>query len=478
MSTSEFDLDINNYSIKDLEKFFKLNPKKQYSANDIETKEYTIREQLLTSGHVDKRFKADLIVFLSSAKDWLIRVKCAPAKTPSIIPENYRLDTDPDYPRSKSAMSREHELIEHPKQQFVYTQNSDYFPGKLNPLEKRTLTRNLSIDTLFRTQTNNKTNNSKSTDFIYVLPEPLNNVTSVKLTSMELPQMWYDFASANYSNQMTINLYNMAGVNDKNGVRIINISHTIRLPEGNYDSASFPLAMNNYFNNVNNGLQLLIVEVNALTSNTIIRTQNPITEPLSLLWVYQSDSYYHSPRFYFEIDFSVKEDPSMLFCKTMGWTLGFRHPFYTVDIHNSYIDATVVSPSFVQIDMSGAIFNNTVNYQGYLRSESSFGSNITNYVFLDVDDFNNNFPTNTIISANSMNSTYLGNNILARITLTSNAFTIFIDTAQSHVFKKREYFGPIKLEKMRIRLLNKYGDVIDLMDNDYSFLLEITQLYT
>ena len=77
-----------------------------------------------------------------------------------------------------------------------------------------------------------------------------------------------------------------------------------------------------------------------------------------------------------------------------------------------------------------------------------------------------------------MNSTYLGNNILARITLTSNAFTIFIDTAQSHVFKKREYFGPVKLEKMRIRLLNKYGDVIDLMDNDYSFLLEITQLYT
>jgi hypothetical protein len=162
----------------------------------------------------------------------------------------------------------------------------------------------------------------------------------------------------------------------------------------------------------------------------------------------------------------------------MGWTLGFRIPFYTVDIHNSYIDATVVSPSLVQIDMSGAIFNNTVNYQGYLRSDSSFGSNITNYVFLDVDDYNNNFPTNTIISANSMNSTYLGNNILARITLTSNAFTIFIDTAQSHVFKKREYFGPIKLEKMRIRLLNKYGDVIDLMDNDYSFLLEITQLYT
>ena len=53
------DLDINNYSLKDLERFFKL--KSTYNSNDVELKEYQIREQLLKSGHIDKRLKLDFI---------------------------------------------------------------------------------------------------------------------------------------------------------------------------------------------------------------------------------------------------------------------------------------------------------------------------------------------------------------------------------------------------------------------------------
>jgi hypothetical protein len=37
---SDLDLDIENYSIIDLEKFFKLNPKSNYTASDIELREY------------------------------------------------------------------------------------------------------------------------------------------------------------------------------------------------------------------------------------------------------------------------------------------------------------------------------------------------------------------------------------------------------------------------------------------------------
>ena len=67
----QLDLDINNYTILDLEKFFKLKPKSNYTAADIEEREYKIREQLLKSGHVDKRFKTELIEFLNKAKEWL-----------------------------------------------------------------------------------------------------------------------------------------------------------------------------------------------------------------------------------------------------------------------------------------------------------------------------------------------------------------------------------------------------------------------
>ena len=43
--------------------------------------------------------------------------------------------------------------------------------------------------------------------------------------------------------------------------------------------------------------------------------------------------------------------------------------------------------------------------------------------------------------------------------------------------KTREYFGPVKLEKLRIRLLNKFGHVIDMNQNDFSISFEIKENY-
>ena len=53
----QLDLDINNYNINDLERFFQIKPNAKYSESDIELKEYNIREKLLSSGHIDKRFR-------------------------------------------------------------------------------------------------------------------------------------------------------------------------------------------------------------------------------------------------------------------------------------------------------------------------------------------------------------------------------------------------------------------------------------
>ena len=58
---SDLDLNINNYNNNDIEKFFKLNNKK-YTESDVELREYEIREQLISSGAVNARFKKDLIV--------------------------------------------------------------------------------------------------------------------------------------------------------------------------------------------------------------------------------------------------------------------------------------------------------------------------------------------------------------------------------------------------------------------------------
>ena len=127
----QLDLDINNYNINDLERFFQISSNGNYSESDIELKEYSIREQLLSSGHINKRFKRDLIEFLELAKNWLIFVKCRKGKinAPTTIPNNYKLDTM-NTPISKEVEPRTNELIDHPETQFIYSTNSEFLPGK------------------------------------------------------------------------------------------------------------------------------------------------------------------------------------------------------------------------------------------------------------------------------------------------------------------------------------------------------------
>ena len=45
------------------------------------------------------------------------------------------------------------------------------------------------------------------------------------------------------------------------------------------------------------------------------------------------------------------------------------------------------------------------------------------------------------------------------------------------IYKRRDYFGPVKIEKMNIRLIDKYGEILDLIENDYSIAIELTTLY-
>jgi len=37
--------------------------------------------------------------------------------------------------------------------------------------------------------------------------------------------------------------------------------------------------------------------------------------------------------------------------------------------------------------------------------------------------------------------------------------------------------GPVTIEKLKISLINRYGEPIDLNMNDFSFTLEFTEMY-
>ena len=404
------DLDIKNYKVKDLENFFKLPI--NYTPYQFTTQVKETYDKI-NSSELNEDLKQKVLEFIKQAKNTL---------------------------------SQQQPKVEKPPIQYTSAKLEDFVEGQMNPIEKRSTTKTICIDTLFRPNYSK----TKSTDFLYVLPMNLNKVVSMQMSSLEIPNMWNSISAINKSNTFEIELFNV-----NTGTAIVDSSCIIVIPEGNYMADTFQSTVNNIFQSYTTpGLNFLNLEI-CIQTNTIIRT-NVFNYDVIGHFPYNPLSQYYSPNFYFKLNFAI---PNQKLYKTVGWMMGFRQESYTVtQPYTSYADT-----------------NAPLIYNNYIKSESSYGSMIDNYIFLEVNDFHNNFPTDLIVSTNE--TSYLGNNILARIVLMSGANTIVWNNAGDLIFKKREYFGPIKLEKIHIRILNRFGDVLDLRGNDFSFVLEIKQLY-
>jgi hypothetical protein len=161
----------------------------------------------------------------------------------------------------------------------------------------------------------------------------------------------------------------------------------------------------------------------------------------------------------------VESDPIRPLYRNAGWLMGFRQPFYTV----------AYNPNPTPVQYNNQFITNIYNWR--LGSESTYGGSIQNYIYLDVDDFNRNSVSNTFLCENATGSC-VGNNIMARLSVSSGMFTIITSTSMDLLFKTREYFGPIRLEKLHIRLLNKHGELVPFNGNDYSIMLELEVAYS
>ena len=319
---------------------------------------------------------------------------------------------------------------------FIPAKLEEFTKGDFNPNAKRTMTKIASIDTLFRINSSI----TPSTDFAYVLPESIRNVVSMRLASIEIPNnVIKTFSTLNKSNLFYIRLYNVAGQEDTLLV--------ITIPDGSYSTATMAATMNNVLQA--QGARFVAFEI-LPSKQGVFRTRN-VGEGAS---PYDSAADYYSPDFRFELDFVVE---GKLLCAAAGWDLGFRNAEY-------------VTPVPFTDPQTGQVLAN------YFVSESSFGTGVDNYLFLEVDDFHNNFQTDTVISTNA--TSYMGKNILARIVLNSGPNTIILNNGSDGIFRKREYLGPVRIERLHFRLLNRFGDVVDLTHNDFSFALEFVTVYS
>jgi len=327
-----------------------------------------------------------------------------------------------------------------------------------------TNTRNISIDTLFR----DNYDNTLSTDFSFNLQEPIEKVISMRISAMEIPNVWPSFSDKNNTNTFKISLYNF--IDPSNNAFVTEREFLIQVPNGNYTSMNFIYMINAFFLNNGNGLQYLICTIDEIYTKTIFRAYNVLNDGNNVgngLDPYYNigENQYYSPTFYFTLDFSNGDNNNTIpKYKKCGWMLGFKKDYYTV----RYTD--------VDIGIANVNQNNLlITFNGYIESESSYGSSVYPYIYLDINEFQSNTRAESLYHFVG-NQPFKDNNILARISISSSQNTVLIDNGSDRIFKQRNYIGPITLEKLHIKLIDRFGRTIDLINNDYSFILEITYL--
>ena len=428
LNIMDLDLDIRNYSIKDLEKFFHL--KSGYDVSEIEYKEAEMREVLLKSGHVKKQFKGDLIEFLTKAKEWLIFVKCGPAKKPTSLPVEPRLDKT-EYKEADA--KRENELITKPHEPYINTFATEYHVGSLNPLVTRTIKKCLTIDTRFR----DNFYNTQSSDFTFQLPLKISKVVSMQMSALEIPIAFYGISKHYGNSHIWIEIeYDVSGTN-------FTTSRVFQIKDGNYNSSDFIAALNAEISPKN--LDGTLVYPNSMYSYIEFSlnisqngsgdgkvTMNPVGDKGDQIRRIKMD---------FSRDINGNIDNSEISSK-IGWNLGFTYRVYDGDV--TYIADTIIEPATIR------------------------------YIYLAVDDFNNS-SNNHFITA--FNQSILNPNILARISLRGNYFGILMENDLNILTEPRKYFGPVDIQRLRVRLYDDFGRILDMNNANYSFCLVFTILY-
>jgi hypothetical protein len=102
-------------------------------------------------------------------------------------------------------------------------------------------------------------------------------------------------------------------------------------------------------------------------------------------------------------------------------------------------------------------------------TEAVYSSSPYEYIYFTLNDYNMSQSQNIF---GMFSKSILGDNILAIIPVTSNSFNICFDNGVNLLEKKREYYGPVNIQRLKIQLLNQYGEILCLNNMDFSFSLE------
>jgi hypothetical protein len=469
------DLNINNYSIDELCKLFHITDNKldivkieDYLSKTIEL--ITIQDE---DGLPEKKEKIIKFYNTAAAKLLNVNVKLKPQSAPtesteymeSIDSINYFKENEKllSFIETRTTMNSTilpedlvyNEFSELQKKNnepaFVKGYVSTYTEGVVNPLE-RELTRSvLSINSKFRDQTS-----KSSTDFIIELSDPYHNVVSMTLASIEYINSYYTISEYLRTNTFSITFFQYHNTITTNELVQNSFTEVFTIPDGNYTLSELVTIINNdcFKNNETN-----IATIASIQYYRVIQLvkDNATGKVRFLLNDFSGNEPPQNYNWGFHIDFSDKKIPNRPAFLNFGWILGYKKLYY----------------NFFKTNSNEGYYNHTkkVNLNIGYNPESIANTLGTRYFLLEVDDFNKNqsklFRFNAELKNNTSEAfTYSVSNILALIPNRGNYYDKSFEDVNEKLLKTKLYFGPVKISKLKIRLLDENGVVVNFNNMD------------
>jgi len=252
--------------------------------------------------------------------------------------------------------------------------------------------------------------------FVFRPGKSYKNIASVKLTSLEFVNSFYTFTSLSTNP-------NFPGRGNTTFNITINTTiptvYSITLPDGNYNATSFPAAINAFFL-ANQAFTGFSISYDTNSDNIIIINNS-------------------TPSVSFTITFpTTTTNP---YGNGIGYNMGFLNTSYTSTlVGTKYQIISDRSPDFIQ----------------------------DRYVYLQINDWN-------LVEHHTYGQTHYST--FSKIPLNGPKNTIIFDNNYSNSSTKEyKFHQPTNIDKMEIRLLDAYGNTLDLRGSHFSMTVELQQV--
>lgn len=402
---------------------------------------------------------------------------------------------------------------------------------QLNPHLENMTERIITIDSRYRQQNvpaakdetlayssigNIQDSSWSNTNFTLDLSQQMTNVVALELYSVQIPVSWYNvdklYGTNCFSIQYTLD----------DAAKTIMGPYDIIIESGNYDAASLKDAVNEKLTSeVFNGAVGTYIDYVTITGK--IKFSLPDIVDAKQVLDYKLTFF----------DKTLESNTNCSSCigqsklnNSLGWTLGFKDPTYTLttivsnefnltadtvvdllgpryftllldDYNSNRVDKSVVSIQSVDTKLSlpkyytpgevvstvgdkyvvekpdciAATSDKPVPTPFYTQNLPKTITQAQAYTMNEIIKNRKNAPNNKLIPPTT-------NNVFAVIPIRPRSFgTLLVEFSSPFQKNRREYFGPVDIEKLKVTLLDDKGYTVNLNGVDWSFTILSSHLY-